>query len=263
MAEMFANAIGYEQLMGRWSVRLAPLYADFAQLRDFGRILDVGCGTGALVKAIAGIARSSEIVGVDPGQSFVDFARTQFKDPRITFQVGDAMQLPFADGSFDVVVCQFAVMFFPDKPKAFSEARRVLRPGGLFVFNVWDQIEQNEFADVVTRALAELFPDDPPHFLARIPHGYHDLSVVVADLAPGGFDRVAQTTTLTEHSRADAPSVPAVAYCQGTPLRTEIESRNPSLLAKATDIAADAIAKRFGTGRVDGRIQAHIIAIER
>ena len=97
------------------------------------------------------------------------------------------MQLPFADGTFDAVACQFGVMFFPDKAQAFAEARRVLRPGGIFIFNVWDRIEDNEFADVVTTALASLFPGDPPRFLARTPHGYCDRATIARDLAEGGF----------------------------------------------------------------------------
>jgi len=209
------------------------------------------------------LAPNVGIVATDINQPMLDQAAACGTVRAVEWRAAEAMQLPFAYESFDVVVCQFGVMFFPDKPKAFSEARRVLRPNGLFIFNVWDRIEHNDFADAVTRTLEGLFPDNPPRFLARIPHGYHDLSVIVADLARGGFDRVAETTSLAERSRADAPSVPAVAYCQGTPLRTEIEARNPLLLAKATDIAAEAIAKRFGSGEVNGKIQAHIIAIER
>ena len=139
MAEMFANATGYEQLMGRWSVRLAPLYAEFAQLRDAGKILDVGCGTGALVRAIAGMARSSEIVGVDPGQSFVEYARTQFNDSRITFQVGDAMQLPFPSAYFDQTLSLLVMMFVPEPGKAANEMRRVTRPGGTVSACTWER----------------------------------------------------------------------------------------------------------------------------
>ena len=118
MAEMFANAIGYEQLMGRWSVRLAPLYADFARVIDGGRTLDVGSGTGALARVIAGMTRSGEIVGVDPAQSFVDYARTQFDDARVTFQVGNAMQLPFPSASFDQTLSLLVMMFVPEPEKA-------------------------------------------------------------------------------------------------------------------------------------------------
>jgi hypothetical protein len=154
-------------------------------------------------------------------------------------------------------------MFFPDKGKAYSEAKRVLRPGGLFMFSVWDRIEENDFADVITRALEAPFPDDPPRFLARVPHGYHETPAIAGDLARGGFDRKPEFVTLAARSRADSPRIPAIAYCQGTPLRGEIELRNPSSLDEATDIATAAIAGRFGTDAVDGRIQAHIVTIER
>lgn len=139
MAAMFANANGYEQLMGRWSARLAPLYTDFARLRDGGKILDLGCGTGALVRSIAGTTRSSEIVGMDPAQSFVDYARTQTDDPRITFRVGDAMQLPFPDANFDQTLSLLVMMFIPEPQKAASEMRRVTRPGGTVSACTWDR----------------------------------------------------------------------------------------------------------------------------
>jgi SAM-dependent methyltransferase len=173
------------------------------------------------------------------------------------------MQLPFPDEVFDVVVCQFGVMFFPDKAKAFSEARRVLRPGGQFIFSVWDRIDQNEFADLVTDSLKTLFPNDPPQFLARTPHGYHDPAVIAQDLAHAGLAGSPDLATLSARSRADSSRIPAVAYCEGTPLRSEIEAHGASLLAEATDMAANAITSRFGPGPVDGKIQARIISIER
>ena len=181
----------------------------------------------------------------------------------VEWRTADAQQLPFDDASFDAVVCQFGVMFFPDKAKAFAEARRVLRPGGLFLFNAWDRIEENEFADVVTQALATVFPTDPPRFMARTPHGYHETSAIVRDLANGGFAAVPKISTVARRSRAPSPRHPAIAYCQGTPLRNEIESRDATRLGEATDIAAEAVARRFGSGAVDGKIQAHIVSIER
>src|SRR6266566_2037645 len=103
----------------------------------------------------------------------------------VQWRQADAMQLPFRDVSFDAVVCQFGVMFFPDRPKAFAEARRVLRPGGVFLFNAWDRIEENDFADTVTTAVASLFPTDPPRFLVRTPHGYHDRLTIERDVLTG------------------------------------------------------------------------------
>ena len=169
------------------------------------------------------------------------------------------MQLPFDDASFDAVVCQFCVMFFPDKVKAFAEGQRVLKPGGAFIFNVWDRIEENEFADVITASLAELFPHDPPAFLSRTPYGYYDRGALERDLTAGGFMDKPEIDTVTLRSRAASARIPAVAYCEGTPLRNEIEARDASRLAEVTDAVAQAIARRFGEGAVDAKIQAHVI----
>jgi SAM-dependent methyltransferase len=172
------------------------------------------------------------------------------------------MALPFADGSFDVVVCQFGAMFFPDKPRAFAQARRVLVPGGTLLFNVWDRIDENEFAATVTEGLESLFPQDPPRFMARTPHGYHESEVITQDLATAGFTELSLIETLAARSRAASSRVAAIAYCQGTPLRNEIEARDVAALAAATDLCADALARRFGTGAVDGKIQAHIVTVD-
>src|SRR3990172_9503409 len=153
-------------------------------------------------------------------------------------------------------------MFFPEKSQAFSEAHRVLRSGGVFIFNVWDRIKENEFADTVTTALETLFPKDPPRFLTRTPHGYYDHLNIERNLIKGGFTKPPKIEIIAARSRANSFHVPAIAYCQGTPLRNEIESRDASRLGEATNIAAEAIAQRFGRGAVDGKIQAHIISIE-
>ena len=126
------------------------------------------------------------------------------------------------------------------------------------MFNVSDRIEENVFANDVTNALAEVFPNDPPRFLARTPHGYHDTALIRSDLDQAGFSRVA-IETRAEQSRASSPRHPAVAYCQGTPLRNEIEARDAEKLEAATDHAASAIANRHGSGQVAAKIQAHVI----
>ena len=181
----------------------------------------------------------------------------------VTWRQADAMKLPFADESFDLVVCQFGAMFFPDRAHAYGEARRVLRAGGAYIFNVWDAIEHNEFADTVTQAVAQLFPQDPPRFLARTPHGYHDKALIARDLAAGGFAKAAEIATLTETSRAASAQLVAMAYCQGTPLRGEIEARGASRLLEATELASAALARQFGSGAVAGKIQAHVVTVER
>jgi SAM-dependent methyltransferase len=228
------------------------------------RVLEIAAGTGVVTRALATLANDGlSIVATDLNQAMLDRAVAIGTARPVTWQQADAMALPFPDGEFDVVVCQFGAMFFPDKAKAFSEARRVLRPGGHFVFNVWDRISENELADVVTTALGTVFPEDPPRFMARTPHGYHDLSAIARDLAGGGFVKPPDMTTVAARSRAPSAAAAAIAYCQGSPLRDEIEARDASRLAGATEVAAAAITRRFGTHAVDGKIQAHVVVVER
>jgi SAM-dependent methyltransferase len=183
-------------------------------------------------------------------------------DDRIEWRQADALALPFEEQSFDVVACQFGAMFFPDKVQGYKEASRVLKAGGQFVFNVWDRISENEFADVVTQALATLFPDDPPRFMARTPHGYHDAARIRDDLTAAGFTGIS-VDAVEARSRAASARDVAIAYCQGTPLRTEIEARDADGLERATQHATEALARRFGDGAVDGRIRALAITATR
>lgn len=239
----------------------APDLAARLRSRSPARVLEVAAGTGVVTRALAhALPAESAIVATDLNQAMLDQAAAIGTSRAVEWRQADALQLPFADASFDAVVCQFGVMFFPDKARAFAEARRVLKPGGLYLFNVWDRIEENEFAAVVAQALARVFPADPPRFMARTPHGYHDTAAIRRDLAAGGFRAAPRIDTLPARSRAASPRIPAVAYCQGTPWRSEIEARGA--LAPATDAAAAEIATRFGSGAVDGKIQAHVIAVE-
>ena len=226
-------------------------------------LLEIAAGTGAVTRELAKrLPGGVSIVATDLNQGMLNQAANRGTARPVTFQLADATQLPFPDGSLDTVVCQFGVMFFPDKPAAFAEMRRVLRPGGSLYFNVWDRIEENGFADTVTDALAEIFPDDPPRFMARIPHGYYDVPTIRKDLAAGGFARAPEIDTIANVSRAQSFEHPAVAYCQGTPLRTEIEARGGKL-ENATDHAAKSVATKYGLGPVEGRMQAHVISVSR
>jgi ubiquinone/menaquinone biosynthesis C-methylase UbiE len=234
---------------------LARRVAD-AKPRD---VLETAAGTGVVTRALTAAVPEARLVATDLNQPMLDHARALHPaSDRVEWRQADASALPFADATFNSVVCQFGVMFFPDKRKAYGEARRVLKPGGGYLFNVWDEIAANEFADVVTQAVAGLFPNDPPQFLARTPHGHHDIDRIRADLEAGGFAAVS-VDALEARSTAPSPREPAIAYCQGTPLRNEIESRDPARLNEATERAAQALAERFGRGAIDGRIRAFVI----
>lgn len=222
-------------------------------------MLETAAGTGIVTRALLrSLSAGASVVATDLNQPMLDRAAKQVSSSRVSWQKADAQALPFPDGTFDAVVCQFGVMFFPDKQKAYREARRMLKPGGRFIFNVWDRIEHNEFADLVTTAVAEMFAGDPPRFLARTPHGYHDKQAVIAEVKSAGFGNVA-VETVTRRSVAPSCRDPAIGYCQGTPLRNEIEARDANRLVEATEAAASRISARFGNGPVDGMIQAHVI----
>ena len=223
-------------------------------------VLETAAGSGVVTRALAPVLPpGAGYVVTDLNQPMVDYAASQQPaDPRITWSQADALALPFEDAAFDLVCCQFGAMFFPDRIAGYQQARRVLKPGGHFIFNVWDRIEENIFANDVTNALAEIFPDDPPRFLARTPHGYHHKALIRRELEAAGFTDIA-IETRAEQSRAASPRIPAIAYCQGTLLRTEIEARKPGELASVTDTVAAALAARHGSGAVAARIQAHII----
>ena len=243
-----------------------PYAVDVAQRiasRSPTRVLEIAAGTGVVTRAmVSALPDGTTIVATDLNQAMLDQAVATGTRRAVEWRQADAMQLPFADAEFDAVICQFGVMFFPEKAKAFSEARRVLRPRGVFIFNVWDRIEENEFANFVTIAMEAVFPEDPPRFLARTPYAYYEHATIERDLAQGGFDASPEIVTVAARSRAESARIPAVAYCQGTPLRNEIEARNAGRLGEATDAAAQAIARRFGNGAVDGKIQAHVVSIE-
>lgn len=228
------------------------------------RVLEIAAGTGAVTRHLAAeLPANTGIVATDLNATMIEAAAALGTARAVEWRQADAQALPFDDASFDLVVCQFGAMFFPDRASAYAEVRRVLRPGGHFLFNVWDRIVHNELADVVTQAMAEVFPDDPPRFLARTPHGYHDTAQLRADLAGGGFGPAADVLTLPLRARAESAARAAEAYCHGTPLRNELEVRAPGRLAELTALAARAIAARFGDGPLDTRIQAHVVSIAR
>lgn len=220
-------------------------------------VLETAAGTGALTRVLAAsLPAPTRLVATDLNEAMLEVARGRVPvDRPVEWRQADALSLPFEDGSFDVLACQFGVMFLPDKVAAFGEARRVLAPQGRFVFSVWGEIGANEFAQTVTQALADVFPRDPPRFLARAPHGYHDADRIAADLKEAGFGRV-ERDVVDHVGRGASPRDVATGLCQGSPLRAEILERDESALDDATGRVAEALAARFGPGPVEGRLRA-------
>jgi len=240
------------------------VYADDIARRVASRspstLLEIAAGTGAVTRAVAAaLPRGIRYVATDLNEPMLAVAaQRQAGDDRIIWRQADGMALPFGDAEFDVVCCQFGAMFFPDRVKAYAETRRVLKGDGTFVFNVWDRIEDNVLTHEATIALGKVFPDDPPRFMIRTPHGYHDKALIRSDLERAGF-RDISIETRSEISRAPSAEYVATALCQGTPLRSEIEARDASKLQAATDFVAEALRTRHGSGAVEGKIQAIVI----
>lgn len=221
-----------------------------------GHILETAAGTGIVTAALARALPEAEIVATDLNPEMLRVAGRKADTGRVTFAPADAQSLPFPDNSFDLVVCQFGAMFFPDRVAAYREARRVLKPGGAFLFNVWDRLEANPASGAVAEAVAALFPDDPPGFLTRVPFGYHDKARIGEDLHAAGFTTV-ESETVAKRSRGAARDV-APGLCQGSPLRAEIEARAPGRLDEATRAAAAALGSRFGDP-IDAAMSAHVL----
>ncbi|MGC2779055.1 MAG: methyltransferase domain-containing protein, partial [Bradyrhizobium sp.] len=232
----------YDQLMV--PLIFEPYAQDLAQrirARQPRDVLETAAGTGVVTRALhARLPPQVRVTATDLNEPMLMQAKTHLADEnRMTWRQADALALPFADASFDAVACQFGVMFFPDRVKGYAEARRVLRQGGRFVFNVWDRIEDNEFPHVVHETLQEIFPENPPQFFTRTPHGYYDTGRIKADLTEAGFADIV-IETVTHCSRAASPHEPAMAFCQGTPMRSEIEARGTPGLTAVTQAVAGA-----------------------
>jgi len=249
----------YDEHMG--PAFMAPyardLAARLASLRT-GTLLETATGTGVVTEALAQTLPGVTIVATDLNQPMLDHAATKPALSRVQFRQADASQLPFDNESFDAVVCQFGAMFFPNRPAAFGEVYRVLKPGGRFLFNVWERVAANPIVVAALEGLSHRYPDHGAWFLERIPHGYRDPDVIRSDLAAGRFANC-RIETVALKGWAASPSALATGFCQGTPMRAEIEALDPTGLEAATAASAAAIAKQFGPGAFQTDLCALVI----
>lgn len=244
-----------------------PYADDLAQrLSDLrnGTVVELAAGTGAVTQALRqNLAASVRILATDLNEGMLRVGSQRVSAPSVTWQQADMQKLPFEDASANVVVCQFGLMFVPDKVAAHREARRVLASGGRYLFNVWDSLTRNDVSQLLMRAVAALFPNDPPSFFERTPFGYFDAEQLRADLKGAGFERI-EIETVAKVSQAPSAEHVAIGMCQGTPLRGEIEARDPqSGLTRATAAATAALQAHFGAGPFENRMSAVVVTAHR
>jgi ubiquinone/menaquinone biosynthesis C-methylase UbiE len=223
-----------------------------------GHVLETAAGTGVVTEALHRSLSDADIIATDLNEPMLEMAAQRVRSDHVTFEPADAQDLRFADESFDLVVCQFGVMFFPDKAKANAEARRVLREGGRYLLVIWDKVDRNLATKIAGAAVAELFPDNPAAFYERIPFRYYEREWIERDLGAAGFADL-EFETVELRSRAASARDAAIALVQGTPMRSEIEQRDPEMLAVATDAAVDALRQFEGPAGFDAPMSAHIV----
>ena len=245
----------YDRYMGPFLFEpYAKVVAERAALLRPDRILETAAGTGIVTRALHRAIPQAQIVVTDVNRVMLDLAAQRLGSDRVSFQPADAQDLPFEDESFDLVVCQFGVMFFPEKIRAYEEARRVLRSNGHYLLVSFDRLELNAVPNAAGNAVAALFPDDPPTYMERGPFSYVDPTRIEHDLQAAGFTHIElETVTLT--SRISARDA-AHGLVLGSPFRSEIERRDSSALDRALNAVAAALARWDGN---DAPMSAHVV----
>jgi len=236
----------YAEYVVRRAIELSP-----------ASLLETAAGTGIVTELLSEALRDTRIIATDLNPDMLEVARKRVSGTDLLFRLADAQELPFEARTFDLVLCQFGAMFFPDRARAYSEACRVLRSEGKFIMTVWDRIDANPASHVVELAVQSMFPDDPPRFLSRTPYGYWDESRIAAELRSAGFSKLDHDLVQVE-SVVRHPEWIARGLCEGSPLGKEIEQRQPGTLAEAVSLAIDALVRAgYGAGSA-APLSAHV-----
>jgi ubiquinone/menaquinone biosynthesis C-methylase UbiE len=238
-------------------------YADDLSRRvaadGLGEVLELACGTGILTKhLLANLPQTTRIVATDLSEDMVNYARGKLgTSERVQWRQANAMELPFANARFDAVVCQFGWMFMPDKVVAAREVRRVLRPGGTFLFNVWASLAHNDLPRVIQATLEERFPDDPPKFLL-FAFGYHERQLITTTLEAAGFSQVSLVEVARQSVQASARQV-ATGVVTGTPVRYALQDRGNINELELIDAITARLAKEFGDPPAMAKLLALVV----
>lgn len=226
-------------------------------------VLEIAAGTGILTEQLARrLPREAAIVATDLNPPMLAVAQRRLRNDasasRIEWREADATSLPFPDMSFDAVVCQFGVMFFPDKPRAARETHRVLVAGGRWLFNVWGSLAENPIARIAHETIASYFRDDPPQFY-QVPFSMHDERVTRELVAGAGFTDVSVTPV---RFTAEAPSAhhAAIGLVRGNPVLAAIEERGTVGADEIVEAVAAALARELGDRPMRAPMSAYVVS---
>lgn len=236
----------------------AEVLAERAKAWNPKRILETAAGTGVVTQALADALPEAEIVATDLNQAMLDVAATRVSSPKVGFRQADALELPFDDASFDLVVCQFGVMFYPDKVQGNAEARRVLRDGGHYLFAVWDRIDRNSLSHLANESLKAAFPDNPPRFMERGPFSYYEPEWIERDLRAAGFEQI-DIETLELKSRSSSADDGARGLVYGSPMGVELADYGPGALDRVYEDLERTAREYEGPNGFEAPMTAHIV----
>jgi ubiquinone/menaquinone biosynthesis C-methylase UbiE len=207
-------------------------------------ILELACGTGIVTEALKEKFPSAKITATDINPDMLKVAQDKMRDSNIEWDIVNAEEIPYTDNSFDVVLCQFGIMFVPDKQKMVNEVYRLLKPGGTFIFNTWDEIKNVPPTYITNEELTKLFKDDPPVFYT-IPFSMYNTSELEAYMKNGGFKNISIENIKLEGTSPSADDM-ATGIIEGNPIYTEICQRDKSLLPRIKKTLSEKFAKAFG-----------------
>jgi ubiquinone/menaquinone biosynthesis C-methylase UbiE len=254
----------YDRYLG--PLLFEPFAADLARRLAKPRalkVLEVAAGTGIVTRRLLEVLPANgRLTVTDLNEPMLAHARLKIgEDPRVHWRQADALELPFSDGEFDAVVCQFGLMFFPDKARSIREFYRVLAPGGHLLLSVWDSLQANPHATVAQSAIVEFFSVDPPQFYA-IPFSYYDTAEIRKVVAAAGFTNVEiETIKLTGESPSAA--LAAKGFVRGNPVVNTIRERAPDKLVDIERLAAKRLNERYGPDPIRIPLQAHVVSAVR